>query len=358
MNLIQVFLRIRENVSVCVEFSFSPVSLEDLRTELEALDIRKAIPFMSIPPKQLREVVGVVAGPLQGIWNGEILSTRKFPSKLKLADVSPIHKKLQKIVKGNYRPVSVLAVVSKIFERIIDKQTNNYIEKYLSRYICGYRELRGPQTALLFMIERWKESRDKGGYAGGVLMDLSKAFDTIDHKLLIAKLGAYGFDIASLEILFDYFSDRWQRTKINSSFSTWSLILCGMAQGSVLGPKFFNIYINDLFYVFIQTYVCNMADDTTPYACDVSLPRLLRNLEGDVATVVSWFEANFMILNPDKCHFILDGPRTAVEQMYVRVGGQVVWESMERELLGVTVDKILKFGTHVNIKSVKRLRGN
>ena len=198
------------------------------------------------------------------------------------------------------------------------------------------------------MIERWKESRDRGGYAGGVVMDLSKAFDTIYHKLLIAKLRAYGFDIASLEILFDYFSDRWQRTKINSSFSTWSLILCGMAQGSVLGPKFFNIYINDLFYVFIQTYVCNMADDTTPYACDVSLPRLLRNLEGDVATVVSWFEANFMILNPDKCHFILDGPRTAVEQMYVRVGGQVVWESMEKELLGVTVDKNLKFGTHVN----------
>ena len=160
-------LRIRENVSVCVEFSFSPVSLEDLRTELEALDIRKAIPFMSIPPKQLKEVVGVVAGPLQGIWNGEILSTRKFPSKLKLADVTPIHKKLQKIVKGNYRPVSVLAVVSKIFERIIDKQTNNYIEKYLSRYICGYRELRGPQTALLVMIERWKESRDRGGICGG-----------------------------------------------------------------------------------------------------------------------------------------------------------------------------------------------
>ena len=92
-------------------------------------------------------------------------------------------------------------------------------------------------------------------------------------------------------------------------------------------------------YLFIQTYVCNMADDTTPHACDVDLPRLLRNLEGDVATVVSWFEANFMILNPDKCHFILDGLRTAVEKIYVRVGGgQVVWESTEEKILGVTVD--------------------
>ena len=179
-------------------------------------------------------------------------------------------------------------------------------------------------------------------------MDLSKAFDTIDHKLLIAKLRAYGFDIASLEILFDYFSDRWQRTKIGSSFSTWSLILCGMAQGSVLGPKFFNIYINDLFYLFTKTYVCNMADDTTPYACDVSLPSLLHNLEEDVSAVVTWFLANFMILNPDKCHFIIDGPGTAVEQIFVEVGGQVVWESLEKILLGVTVDKKMKFKTHVN----------
>ena len=112
--------------------------------------------------------------------------------------------------------------------------------------------------------------------------------------------------------------------------------------------KFFNIYINDMFYLFDKTYVCNMADDTTPYACDVSLPRLLHNLEEDVSAVVSWFAANFMILNPDKCHFIIGGPRTAVEQLFVRVGGQVVWESVEEILLGVTVNKNLKFEAHVS----------
>ena len=196
------------------------------------------------------------------------------------------------------------------------------------------------------MIEKWKESRDRGGFAGGVLMDLSKAFDTINHKLLIAKLRAYGFDIPSLEILFDYFSDRWQRTKINSSFSSWSLILCGMAQGSVLGPKFFNIYINDLFYLFIQTSVCNMADDTTPYACDVSLSSLIRRLEGDVASVIYWFSANFMMLNNGKCHFLVAGPKTAVEQMYIEVGGQVIWESSRERLLGVEIDKGLRFREH------------
>ena len=181
-------------------------------------------------------------------------------------------------------------------------------------------------------------------------MDLSKAFDTINHKLLIAKLRAYGFDIPSLEILFDYFSDRWQRTKINSSFSSWSLILCGMAQGSVLGLFCFRFltYINDLFYLFIQACVCNMADDTTPYSCGVSLPSLIRRLEGDVASVIYWFSANFMILNPDKCHFLIAGPRTAAEQLYIEVGGQVIWESSQERLLGLTIEKSLKFQEHVS----------
>ena len=341
-------LKIKENVVVETEFSFSPVSLEEIHSELKMLNTRKAIPYMNIPPKQLKEVMNIIDKPLQGIWNSEILVNKKFPSKLKLADISPIHKKLQTVLKSNYRPVSVLPVVSKIFERIMDKQTNDYMEKYLSPYLCGYRKGYSCQHALLVMIERWKQSWDNGGLSGGVLMDLSKAFDTINHKLMIAKLHAYGFDIPALEIIFDYFSDRWQRTKINTSFSSWSLIMCGMAQGSVLGPKYFNIYINDLFFLFIYSDICNMADDTTPYVCDIDLPSLIHNLQGDVASVISWFEANYLILNPDKCHFLISGPKTVVEQMSIEVGDQVIWESLEEKLLGVTIDKKLKFDSHLN----------
>ena len=178
-------------------------------------------------------------------------------------------------------------------------------------------------------------------------MDLSKAFDTINYKLLIAKLHAYGFDTSSLEIIYDYLSDRWQRTKINTSFSSWSQIMCGLPQGSVLGPKYFNIYINDLFFLFVYTSVCNMADDTTPYACDMDLPTLLRNLEGDTASAIFWFEANCMILNPGKCHALIAGPKTAVEYMFIEVGEQIIQESSEETLLGVNIDKKLKFISHL-----------
>ena len=301
---------------------------------------------MNIPTKQFKDMIHIVSEPLMCIWNEEIIGKRQFPSKLKLADITPIFKKLETVNKCNYRPISVLPVVSKIFERIIDKQTNVYMEKYLSPYLCGYRKGYSCQYALLIMIERWKMSLDRRGNSGGVLMDLSKAFDTINHKLLIAKLHAYGFDLVSLEIMYDYLSDRWQRTKINTSFSSWSEILCGMPQGSVLGPKYFNVYINDLFYLFIYTSVCNMADDTTPYACDLDLPTLITNLEGDTASALFWFEANYMKLNPNKCHFLMSGPK---EHMWIKVGEQIIWESQEEKLLGITIDKKLKFDKHLSI---------
>ena len=116
------------------------------------------------------------------------------------------------------------------------------------------------------MIEQWKLFLDNSGYARGILMDLSKAFDTINHQLLITKLRTYWFNIEALELILNYLSNRWQRTKINISFSSWAELLCGLPQGSVLGPLLFNIYLNDLFYEFTNTKVCNLADDTTPYA--------------------------------------------------------------------------------------------
>ena len=110
--------------------------------------------------------------------------------------------------------------------------------------------------------------------------------DTINHELLLAKLNAYSFDKNSLEIMRNYLSNHWQRTKINTTFSSWSSLLKGVTQGSVLGPILFNIFLNNLFLVLNNTDVCNFADDTSSHACDISLDELLMCLEHDSALAV------------------------------------------------------------------------
>ena len=133
---------------------------------------------------------------------------------------------------------------------------------------------------LLSLIENWKKVLDKKGF-GAVLMDLSKAFDTIKHDLLIAKLYAYGFSKESLKLLHNYLSNRWHKTKVNKQFSSWQELIQGVPQGSVLGPLLFNIYLNDLFYLAKSTNVCTFADDTTFYACDNDVNSLINRLEHD-----------------------------------------------------------------------------
>ena len=122
--------------------------------------------------------------------------------------MSPVFKKKGKTFVENYRPVSVLPTVSTIFERTIQKQISDYIGKILSPFLCGYRKCFSTQYALLTIIKRWKFCLDKKGFAGALLMDLSKAFDTINHKLLIAKLHAYDFSTDVLEVLLSYLQDR------------------------------------------------------------------------------------------------------------------------------------------------------
>ena len=135
-----------------------------------------------------------------------------------IANVTPIFKKRARTSKNNYRPVSILPILSKLFERLISKQFSEFFESILSKFQCGFRKGYGAQ--LLMMLETWKEARDNKEAFGTLLTDISKAFDCLSHDLLIAKLRAYGLDLASLEILRDYLTNIKQRTKVHSFYSS------------------------------------------------------------------------------------------------------------------------------------------
>ena len=144
------------------------------------------------------------------------------------------------------------------------------------------------------LIKRWRKILVEKGFGGAVLMDLSKAFDTLNHELLISKLSAYGFNNESLKLIRSYLTNRWQRTKINKSFSRWTELLQGVPQGSVLGPLLFNIYLNDLFFLVDYTEVYNFADDITLFASDKDLGSLENRLEHDSFLIIEWFQNNYM----------------------------------------------------------------
>ena len=194
------------------------------------------------------------------------------------------------------------------------------------------------------MLEKWKVFLDKGGYGEGILMDLSKAFDTLDHDLLVAKLHAYGFSNNALRLIKSYLSDRWQRVKINNSFSTWSALLVRVPQGSVLGPLLYNLYINYLFFI-IDTDVCNFADDTTPYVVDMCSDKLMAKLEMAVEKASNWFHYNGMKLNSSKCHLLISGNKH--ENMICKIGSSQVIETHLVKLLGVKIEPELSFNTYL-----------
>ena len=263
---------------------------------------------------------------------------------MKNANVIPVFKKGSKNLKENYRPISILSNVSKLFERPIFNQISVYFERIFSRFQCGFRKGYKSQDALLAMIEKLKRSVDKGETFGALMTDLSKAFDCLSHELLIAKLHAYGFSNQSLQLIFSYLSDRKQRTKINETYSVWEEIMFGVPQGSILGPLLFNIFICDLFFVISDIDFSSYADDNTPYVCELSLDEVIISLENIATRLLNWFRDNEMKANPDKFHLLLS-TNNKIEAI---INGFSLQSSPQEKLLGVNIDCELNFNSHIN----------
>ena len=219
---------------------------------------------------------------------------------MKIANITPVHKKDEPTDKENYRPVSVLPLLSKVFERLLYDQLSDYLEKYLNTLLCGFRKTHSTQHALFKLLQAWQEELDKSGFVGTILMDLSKAYDCLPHDLLVAKLEVYDIDKTGLNLIYNYLSNCKQRTKINSWYSDWYDIVRGVPQGSILGPLLFNLFINDLFLFIERTNICNFADDNTIYSCQNDLKTILEDLRYDMVTSLRLFKENSVKINPTK----------------------------------------------------------
>ena len=189
-----------------------------------------------------------------------------------------------------------------------------------------------------------KISRDNKQFCAAILTDLSKAFDCIPCDLLIAKLNSYGFDQEALKLIHSYLYDRPQKVKVGSSFSKELEIVCGVPQGSILGPLLFNIDICDLFFIDISSDIANYADDTTPYECAPYYEKLKENLEFTTYKIFTWFNNNNFKANATKCHFLLSPHQSAT----INIDGSIIKSSNFQKLLGVTIDSNFTFEQHIN----------
>ena len=354
--------KIQSNFDNSTTFTFNLISHNDIIEQVKHLDISKSSSG-NIPLRIVKKYVSSYIYPITECFNNELRNDR-FPDILKLADVTPAHKKGDKTMKENYRPISVLKSFAKVFERLISKQLNNFISLKFSPLLCGFRKGHSTQHALLKLLEDWRNKLDNKHIIGTVLCDLSKAFDTLPHDLLIAKLNAYGLEYDSLKLIYNYLTNRKQRCKVGSAFSSWDEIKDGVPQGTVLGPLLFNIFINDLFFSIKESSICNWADDQTLYAYGHTLIESIYKLENDMSNTLRWFKSNRMVANPEKFQIMFLGTRKKID-LVIDINGKTSRTTSSVILLGIDIDWKMTFNKHVKqicitannkTKSLARLR--
>lgn len=340
---------IKSNLNSQNIFHFKEVSDKSVCSLMKNLNSGKSTGCDGIPAKILKEYAPLLAPPISKLINRSITSCR-FPDDLKKANVSPVFKKDDNLIKSNFRPVSILPTISKIYEKVLNEQLSLFCDGIFHDFISAFRKGFSCQSVLLRLIEDWHRALDRGNFVGAILMDLSKAFDSMPHNLIVAKLEAYGLSDDALTLISDYLNNRKQRVKIGSNYSSWCDISKGVPQGSILGPLLFNIFLNDIYYSLPlngNTTLYNFADDNTIGVSDKDPSVLKACLEGVAIQAIDYFTQNGLLANPTKFQGIVLGPSSDSVTSF-DIGQTVINTEENVKLLGVHIDDKLNFDKHIS----------
>ena len=295
------------------------------------------------------------------------LSLGRFPDSWKIARVAPIFKDGATDNKSNYRPISVLPVISRLFEKLIFDQLYDYLNRNQLIFLLqsAIRKLHSVLTCLLKSTNDWYLNIDKGNYTAAVFIDLKKAFDTVDHEILLNKLNYYGVKGKELSWFRSYLFNRKQFYRVNGHSSVTEGVDCGVPQGSCLGPLLFLVYMNDLPYCLKTADVAMYADDTTIYYSSPSMNDINTAINADLEALRGWLEGNKLSLNVVKTQGMVIGSRCKLHSIDLpsssrpdfNIGNEEVTMVNNTKYLGLQVDDQLKWATHLSSTIKKASRG-
>lgn len=302
--------------------------------------------------KILKMAAPVITETLTYVYN-LCLEKAYIPTPLKHAKVIPLFKSGDVTDPSNYRPISIMSVISKPLEKHINKHILQHLNTYDLIHVSqsGFRANHSCHTALTTLIEQWLNNINKNKLCGALFVDFAKAFDVINHDLLLKKLAIYGLSPKSVQLLGSFLGERSQRVCINTEESSPVDVRFGVPQGSVLGPLLFSIYVNDL--PLHITNACELfADDTTLHSSDDNIDSLASSLQESANELKVWTEMNHMALNPVKTKAMLITTRQKRQNLItefpkLQVCNQTIEEVKDHKVLGVTIDNNLSWSQHV-----------
>ena len=345
-------------------FELHEVSTIQISRLVDKLSICKASGLDNISVRLLKSSAPTIIPSLTYIINS-VICKGIIPADWKSARVSAIYKNDSKLDLNNYRPISVLPVIAKVFEKVVFDQTYNFLNDndLLSKEQSGFRHLHSTLTAMLDATDQWYTNMDNGLINAILFVDLKKAFDTIDHEILLGILNRYGFSNQTVELFRNYLSGRTQITVINNVSSGSCEITCGVPQGSILGPLLFLLYINDLPKCQLVSNGRLFADDTNLTYADNDLNKITSVLNDDLKILQNWLNMNKLSLNVMKTKYMFVASRQRLsnipEQLDISISGIEIKRVKSFKCLGLELDEGLTWESHVSaiISKVSKVIG-
>lgn len=336
-------------------FKLHEVNEDFVLEELNKLNINKSTGLDGIPARFVKDAADIIKGPITFIVNLSIKS-EVFPTDMKLAKVRPLYKKKSKLDAGNYRPVSMLSIISKILENSVSVQLNKYVtdNNILYKFQSGFRGSFSTDTCLIYLQDHIKKQISSGLYTGMVLLDIQKAFDSVDHSILCKKLSAIG--VGSTAWFHSYLSQRRQIVNLDGVESDPMELICGVPQGSILGPLLFLCYVNDM-PNSVNCMMFQYADDSVLIVSGKDPKDIGISLSKNLESCNRWLIDNKLSLHMGKTELIMFGSKRKLRNLRdfsITCDGQEIKASTSVKYLGLELDQHLA-GENIVLDIIKKV---